>query len=842
MEALLLVMLCLSPWAYGAVHPGFEFLLYAGLGALLVLWAVRMLLEGRVSWTRCPVTWCLAALFLVGMWQLTPLSTPLLRSLSPSTVDLCARLLPDQREMLRSGQPPEPAATAGSMISLCPGATRKEMIRLLAVLLVFVVVRNNIASVSSARRLAVAAVANGALLSLFALMQFFSSPHNTLYWTYPSLGNVFGPFICRNHFPYYINLCVGLGVGLLIGQRRRSIAWWRSARRLLREPRNLWIGSALALMLTATAVSLSRGGLLALAGGAAVCVLLKLAQPGRSLRLGSLLVILAGAVGMALWFGTDAIETRLATLTEGKAFQESRLPLWSRVLPAVEAFPLWGTGFGTFRYLEPLYRTSGADAGLVFDHAHNDYLEFLIEGGIPGLALCLAAIALVYWYGCRALTARRDEAGRGLALGALLGLTTLVIHSLGDFGTHVPAITLLATVVAAQLCGLGSNLASAGEAWSPAALASAGSQQSFRLGGIAPVLGAATCLGLGLVLVAAGWRAHCADRLQAAALLGRRGDTYDLEERQFGLLHAAARFLPEDAETHLQLASAHSASYETQIAVWSVAGRMPPSGAPAPSLGLPLASAAVAASARAEQDFLVHRHLLPALRHYLEARDQCPLLCGPHLALATYRTWLKHADPRAAYIERATFLAPGLPEVWYSCGLLELMDNRPDQAWKCWRHCLELSDRYLSDIVKRSPSDALAITVLPDRPDILLNAASHFDGRPAQAATREALLQRALALLEGACDPAPESLSLRARVYQALDREAEALAAYRTLLAGAPRHVKYRQQFALFLYSRGRLREAHEELLVILAIQPGNNQARELLAMIAQRLAAGSRN
>ena len=42
-------MVCAAPWVYGAVHPGFEFLLFAGVGLILALWAARMLVEGQVD-------------------------------------------------------------------------------------------------------------------------------------------------------------------------------------------------------------------------------------------------------------------------------------------------------------------------------------------------------------------------------------------------------------------------------------------------------------------------------------------------------------------------------------------------------------------------------------------------------------------------------------------------------------------------------------------------------------------------------------------------------------------------------------------------------------------------
>src|SRR5207244_662892 len=82
MEAVLFLMIGLSPWVYGAVHPEFEFILMAGVGLLLVLWAGRMLLTWQVNWQPCPVAWSLALLLLLGICQVTPLSRPALEWLS----------------------------------------------------------------------------------------------------------------------------------------------------------------------------------------------------------------------------------------------------------------------------------------------------------------------------------------------------------------------------------------------------------------------------------------------------------------------------------------------------------------------------------------------------------------------------------------------------------------------------------------------------------------------------------------------------------------------------------------------------------------------------------------
>src|SRR5579871_2194153 len=75
MEGLLLFVVFFSPWSYGSVHPGFEFLLDSGIALLLLLWAARILVSGQFRWQKCPVALCLAALFMTAVWQLVPLSS-----------------------------------------------------------------------------------------------------------------------------------------------------------------------------------------------------------------------------------------------------------------------------------------------------------------------------------------------------------------------------------------------------------------------------------------------------------------------------------------------------------------------------------------------------------------------------------------------------------------------------------------------------------------------------------------------------------------------------------------------------------------------------------------------
>src|SRR5262249_15370202 len=155
---------------------------------------------------------------------------------------------------------------------------------------------------------------------------------------------------------------------------------------LILDPQVLGISFALAMMLSSVIFCLSRGGILALCGGSIVCVMLLLWRSDRSERrwatllpLGMAMLTLAVmALALVTWFGIAPVAARLATLWDRQDVPGDRLALWARTLPLVRDFPLWGTGYGTFRYLEPLHAADAADAERAYVFAHNDYLEALL--------------------------------------------------------------------------------------------------------------------------------------------------------------------------------------------------------------------------------------------------------------------------------------------------------------------------------------------------------------------------------------------------------------------------------------------------------------------------------
>ncbi len=521
MEAVTILLVCLSPWAFASVHPIFESLVWNGVGLLAIFWAVRILLERRFAPRFDGVSLCLAGIVLLGLWQMTPLARSTLATVSPGTARINAELLPKHAEKLTDGTFPDQAREADkATISVYRYATHEDIVRWVAILLLFLVVRNNIASPAALRRLSVALLINGVLLSYFALAQWFTSPHNMLYWTYPSLGSVFGPFINRNHFAFYMNICIGLSLGLLLhvtasisqvhipanayGEMGRAadysrsrhgpprLSWHARIGQLLQNPRTLWIVLALVLMLATDVMCLSRGGVLALIAGSAVCVLLSRIRKGQHSRADVIVLVVALMLGLLTWFGFDLAQSRYATLWSGQIPDEGRWRVWNYMLSAVRDFPLWGSGYATFPYVEPLYRNSAEGLDLFWDYAHNEYLQMLIEGGIIGLTLMLLAIVFLYHAAVKALRHYVDRPAAGLVLGAVFALTTVVVHSFVEFGLHMPAITCLVTVVCAQLVGIADAAKQRVAPGEELASASAANASLPQLGGLVPVLAAGT--------------------------------------------------------------------------------------------------------------------------------------------------------------------------------------------------------------------------------------------------------------------------------------------------------------------------------------------------------------
>jgi O-antigen ligase/tetratricopeptide (TPR) repeat protein len=794
MESLILAMTAVAPWAFGSVHPASMLLLNLGLAATLALWSFDLVFSRRSAPGFCPVLLCLCGAVLLGIAQLAPLHSATLRVVSPSTAVMRSELYPSELESIDGAVAPAPSST----ISLDPGATKTAVAQFLGLILVFALTRFALASPAALRRLAIVCVVNGTLLSLFALAQRFSAPPELMYWCWPVQGSCYGPFVCRNHFPDYVNVCVFLGAGLLLDRpacRQRVLSPGMRLAELLHDPAGLWLTFALAVMVTGVLFSYSRGGMMALAA-ASLCGMLLMRSSRFGAAFGIFALVGALAVGMASWFGADAIEQRLGSLVES-APDAGRSGVWLRTLPLIGRFPLFGAGLGVFYSVEPQTRQPGDPQLPNWEHAHNDYLEFLVEGGVVHFALLMLAVGCVYRSGFRSLEKLRRTPFASLGVGALCGCTAVLLHSAGDFGLHIPAVALLLAVLAGQIVGL------ADPPQSPLAR-----QPGFRV-----ALFAAACVFLACMLPFDAWLRERADYYRRAAV--RAADRLPPGQRAAVVeyLEAAARFAPDDALIHLRLAEVRYQEYQARL------------------------KAATYTPESLDKD-----DLHPALWDYLVLRSLNPLYELSHARLAAHRDALSGADSAERYLERATRLRPTDATLWYNRGVNRLRHGEYEHAWQDWRRSLTCSRAHLTEIAQatlaRGGPTTLVECVLPPNPQLMLEVAQ-ADSILDSPEARRTFAERALARLPESARVVGDDSYIRAHFLGLAGRKPEAIAALDAVLLRRPDMVDWRLEFAQLLVEAKEWKAAEVELKRILRDRPEMAAARELNLAVLRARAGG---
>jgi len=111
------------------------------------------------------------------------------------------------------------------------------------------------------------------------------------------------------------------------------------------------------------------------------------------------------------------------------------------------AHPFLGSGFGSFAAAFPRYRAFYD--GFFINHAHDDYLELVLETGLAGFGVAVWFIVVLYREGLRNLRPAKRSPAALTSTAALAGCTGLLAHSFIDFNLHIPANAALFYVLCA---------------------------------------------------------------------------------------------------------------------------------------------------------------------------------------------------------------------------------------------------------------------------------------------------------------------------------------------------------------------------------------------------------
>jgi O-antigen ligase len=144
-------------------------------------------------------------------------------------------------------------------------------------------------------------------------------------------------------------------------------------------------------------------------------------------------------IGAVVALGNGSVRSDLAGISDlGSVY--SRQHMWAATAGSIaETFPV-GTGLGTFARIYALHDDPAVVDPNYVNHAHNDYLELILELGLPGLLLIIAG--LIWWAGA-AIAVWRSPISTTLAKAATIASAALLAHSLVDFPLRSPGLAAL---------------------------------------------------------------------------------------------------------------------------------------------------------------------------------------------------------------------------------------------------------------------------------------------------------------------------------------------------------------------------------------------------------------
>lgn len=270
------------------------------------------------------------------------------------------------------------------------------------------------------------------------------------------LGSATGTFVNRGHFGAFLLLAAGCTWGLAASlfpwfpeeirkharSRKRSSAP-PSALEVggSRTPRLVLLAFLAAVMTVALVASRARGPLVALIAVAAAVGGWTYWRRKEPWHLGiGLALPTSGVLLAALAFGPRGALGRFADVVGGDASVSSRLTIWREGLSAFLDAPVFGAGLGGWNAAHTLHER-GAHL-FSFTHAHDEPLEWLVEGGIVGFAG--AAILVGLWISgmARRLRDAPQDLRTSVGIGASVGVGAVMLQSLGDFPLRVPGVLL----------------------------------------------------------------------------------------------------------------------------------------------------------------------------------------------------------------------------------------------------------------------------------------------------------------------------------------------------------------------------------------------------------------
>jgi O-antigen ligase len=410
----------------------------AGSAALAVVYRPRFRASHRA--VDAGLSLCLA----LGAAQLIPLGPAIRAALSPASASVDRALLLTPPDEAMRGRP--------HPLSLDPASTAWAVALAAAAVLLFWTARAIFERRGGLRTVSRGIVRLGLVLSIITFVQRALSPH-LFYGLWRPIARTdtptpFGAFLNRNDLATWLIMAIPLaaGYGLARIQSRVPASEGKAfdVEKMI-DARMIWLVASLLLMTALLLASLSRSGIVGCAVGLLTLVIL-----GRSRTSGRHFAWMLGGialVGLAAtaYVNVPALTTRLNDLF-APGLGRGRLTIWRQTWPMARDF--WRTGLGVGAFERGMLVYQERPIPLFFNQAHDEYLQILVEGGVP-LAVAAGLTVVLGWREAAARLHDDPSSVGWIRAGAAGGLVAVAVQSVWDTGLRMPANAVLFAVVAA---------------------------------------------------------------------------------------------------------------------------------------------------------------------------------------------------------------------------------------------------------------------------------------------------------------------------------------------------------------------------------------------------------
>ena len=449
-ELLFAALLLFMPLAFGVRTAFSEEVVIFLSGAIAVCFLLRCMFCDRAglvwTWAYVPII----LFILVVIIQLVPFPASSIGVVSPNTGILRNELLGDL--------PNADKYIKAFPFSFYPNATRHDLRLLLSILSVFVVVVSYYRRADRIKRLLFSIALIGGVVAAIAFAQDVFG-NGKIYWfvTDPVSTTLSGPFVNHNHYGQFMNLSIGAALALICVKMHECFAHRKIVPSVIYDflgsdsAKILWLLVAIMVLgVTTIFISLTRGGMVSMIIASAFATLLLISRPSLKGRGWVMAVMILVAFACILYVGFDSVYNRFATLGELHTYQW-RLQILRDLTALFRQFPILGTGLGTHSVVYPMFKQIG-DV-LLYTHVENEYAQVLEETGVIGLAILIIFGIIVSFDFVKSVKCVRFPVCSAV-YGLGYGLMAILIHSLSDFGQHMPANAYLSAIFCALIVSL----------------------------------------------------------------------------------------------------------------------------------------------------------------------------------------------------------------------------------------------------------------------------------------------------------------------------------------------------------------------------------------------------